>query len=140
VSRNAHFNLEPTSTDEPGELSKIEFGRRLQQLMLRKEWNQSDVARKADLGRDAISMYIRGKSFPEPKNLAKLARAFGMTAAELLPNAEIRAIDADQLPMLEIKQAANHPDKVMLRINRMVNMTQAAAIVAILRDANEDDG
>lgn len=140
MSKNAHFNLEPTGHDEVGELSKIEFGRKLQHLMLQKEWNQSDLARKSGLGRDAISMYVRGRSFPEPKNLAKLARAFGMTAAELLPNAEIRAIDADQLPMLEIKQAANHPDKVMLRINRMVNMSQAAAIVAILRDAGEEDG
>jgi len=134
MTKNARFHLEPTESSDNGELSKIEFGRRLQSLMMAREWNQSDVARKAGLGRDAISTYIRGKSFPEPKNLAKLARAFGLAAAELMPNAEIRAIEADQLPMLEIKQVSGHPDKVMLRINRTVTMEQAAAIVALLRE------
>lgn len=134
MSKDARFNLPPADDNDVGELTKVEFGRKLQHLMMDREWNQSDLARKSGLGRDAISTYIRGKSFPEPKNLAKLSRAFQISASELMPNAEIRAIDADQLPMLEIKQAANFPDKVMLRINRMVSMEQAAAIVAILRD------
>jgi len=133
MSKNARFNLPPVDNEDKRELSKMEFGRKLQQLMLDKEWNQSDLARRSELGRDAISTYVRGKSFPEPKNLTKLARAFGIKASELLPNAEIRAIDADNQPMMELKQAAGHPDKVMLRVNRMVSMDQAAEIVAILR-------
>jgi transcriptional regulator with XRE-family HTH domain len=133
MSKNARFNLPPVDNDDRRELSKIEFGRKLQQMMMDREWNQSDLARKSELGRDAISTYVRGKSYPEPKNLAKLARAFGVQASELLPNADIRAIDADQQPMLELKQVAGYPDSVMIRVNRMVSMDQAAEIVAILR-------
>lgn len=118
----------------PRELTKQEFGRRLQALMLEKGWNQSELARRAGLGRDAISTYIRGVSFPEPKNLHGLAKALGSEMEHLLPNATIRAMDSDTAPMLEIKQAANHPDKVLLRLNRVVTFQQAAQIFALLQE------
>jgi transcriptional regulator with XRE-family HTH domain len=118
----------------PKELTKQEFGRRLMALMLDKGWNQSELARASKLGRDAISTYIRGVSFPEPKNLHKLAKALDTTADQLLPNAIVRAMDNDAAPMLEIRQAAGHPDKVWVRVNRMVTFTQAAEIFALLKE------
>lgn len=137
MASNARHHLQPvldTTDMTPKELTKQEFGRRLMALMLDKGWNQSELARASKLGRDAISTYIRGVSFPEPKNLHKLAKALDMTAAQLLPNAIVRAMDNDTAPMLEIRQAAGHPDKVWVRVNRMVTFTQAAEIFALLKD------
>lgn len=34
---------------------------------------------------------------------------------------------------IEIKQAAGHPDRVFIRINRMVTLEQAAAIFNIIK-------
>lgn len=138
MARNAKHHLPPASVDTadmtPRGLTKQEFGRRLQALQLDKGWNQSELARACGLGRDAISTYIRGISYPEPKNLRKLAEALGVTTEQLLPNAAIRALDPDTAPMLEIKQAANHPDKVWLRVNRTVTFEQASQIIQLLKE------
>jgi len=55
-----------------------------------------------------------------------------MEPADLLPNDVVLAIENEAAPMLEIRQAAGHPDKVWLRVNRMVTFKQAADIFAIL--------
>lgn len=137
MAQKARHHLAPVQNGleglEPKELSKLEFGRRLNKLMLDRGWNQSDLARAAGLGRDAVSTYVRGRSFPEPKSLRKLAEALGAKTEDLLPNTVALAMDAYTAPMLEIKQAAGHPDRVWLRVNRMVTLEQAAAIFNIIR-------
>jgi transcriptional regulator with XRE-family HTH domain len=136
MSQKARHHLAPSASPalEPKELGKLEFGRRLMQLTLEKGWNQSDLARAAGLGRDAISTYVRGRSFPEPRSLKRIADALGLSTEQLLPNIVAMAMDADTSPMLEIKQAAGHPDKVFLRINQMVSLQQAAAIFNIIKE------
>lgn len=141
MAQKARHHLAPVTGGlagmEPKELSKQEFGRRLNKLMLDRGWNQSDLARAAGLGRDAISTYIRGRSFPEPKSLRKLADSLGAKTEDLLPNTVAAAMDADTAPMLEIKQAAGHPDHVWVRVNRLVTLEQAARIFDIIREGDK---
>lgn len=113
---------------------KQEFGRRLQSLMLERNWNQAELARAAGLGRDSISTYIRGKVFPDPKNLKRIADALGVTPQQLMPSDMTAVLDAE-VPALEIRQSATEPDKVHLRINRTVTIEQATKIFAILNHA-----
>lgn len=56
-------------------VERMEFAKKLINLMRDKDLNQSDLARKAGLTRDAVSTYVRARSMPEPINLAKLAKA-----------------------------------------------------------------
>lgn len=128
----AATNMDVGAANTPKALTKQEFGRRLTALMREKNWNQSDLARAARIGRDAVSTYVRGRSFPEPKSLKKLADAFQLEPQQLLPNSVMEALD-DELPALEIKQAIGHPDKCWLRINQMVSMEQALAVAQILK-------
>jgi transcriptional regulator with XRE-family HTH domain len=100
-------------------------------MMMDKGWNQSDLARSSGLGRDSISTYIRGQTFPEPKNLRKLADSLGTTTHELLPNSTLSAIESET-PALEIRQAHGHLDRVFIRINQLVTLEQAARIFEIL--------
>lgn len=113
---------------------KQEFGRRLQSLILERNWNQAELARAAGLGRDSISTYIRGTVFPDPKNLKKIADALGMTPQQLMPSEMAAVMDAE-VPALEIRQSASDPNKVHIRINRTVTVEQAAKIFAILNHA-----
>lgn len=113
--------------------AKADFGRRLQALILEKNWNQAELARAAGLGRDSISTYIRGQVFPDPKNLKKLADALGMTPQQLYPQAMSTAMDVE-IPTLEIRQSITEPNKVHLRINRTVTLEQAAQIFDIIRN------
>ena len=62
-------------------VERIEFAKRLIALMRDKNLNQTDLAKKSGLTRDAVSTYCRARSMPEPINLAKLAKALGVEPA-----------------------------------------------------------
>lgn len=112
--------------------------------MLDKGWTQSDLARhafgqkvdertggKVALGRDRISMYINGRSVPDPKNLKKLADAFGMTTEELAPDLASPAIQREA-PELAITQSSANPEMVVLRVNKIVTPQIANKVFQIL--------
>lgn len=122
----------------PKALSKQEFGRRLHHLMLSQSMNQSELARRAGLGRDNISCYVRGLKFPTPMNIRKLADVLGVTTEELLPNAMMHAIDAEH-PAVEIKQAPGHPGISWLRINRRVRSSTAVKILTLIEADDSEE-
>ena len=117
----------------PKHLTKQEFGKRLYRLMMDRGWRQSDLARAADLPRDSVSVYIRGKSLPTPQSLAKLAEALNVPAEELFPNHVESAIDND-IPAFEMKVSPNAPHIAWLRVNRYVSLDVANQIAKILAD------
>lgn len=117
-------------------LAKQEFARRIYNLMIEQGWNQADLARHSTVGPDSISTYIRARSFPDPKSLKKLAKAFGLEPRDLLPNTELSAIAKEQ-PVFEMRQVPGHPDRTWLYINRSVSFSTAAKIVTLLQDEDE---
>jgi transcriptional regulator with XRE-family HTH domain len=122
----------------PQEMTKHEFGRSLLERIVNNGWNQSDLARYADVGRDAISAYVRGKAFPEPKNLRKLAKAFGVEPEVLLPNVSLQQ-DSTQT-LMELRQVQGQPGKAWLRINHIVTLGTASKVLALLQAEAEKDG
>jgi hypothetical protein len=48
-------------------------------------------SKHAARGRDRISVWVSGKSFPDKENLEKLARVLGVKAGDLAPQAELKA-------------------------------------------------
>lgn len=139
MARNPRHHLPPSKDgeklydDAPRSLTKQEFGRRLHAILLQKGWNQSELARRANLGRDAISTYVRGRSFPEPGSLHQIAAALGMDPGALLPNALESAMDQDN-PALEIRESIGHPGMAWLRVNQRVTRAQALKIMQILTE------
>lgn len=105
-----------------------DFGRRISERMLKKNWNQSDLARAAGLGRDSISTYVRGMVLPDARNLKKLADALDCSPDDLMPSAERMPQDT----IFEIRQTTD--GKILIKINKAVTLDQAAAIFEILRD------
>lgn len=148
MARRSHHALAP-SFDEPEQLTptqltKQEFGRRLAALLASRFMSQSDLVRAIktktgeEMGRDAISTYINGRSFPTPKSLELMCRALDVTRDELLPNATIQAIN-DEHPALELRAAAGHPGKAWVRINRMMGFETATAIVNLINEEDKKD-
>ncbi len=141
MARKSRAALEPAVIDADGgylaprALTRQEFGRRLFKLINDRGWNQSDLAREAGIGRDSISTYVNGHTFPTPKNLRAMSEALGVEPHDLLPNEIMSAFD-DEHPAIELKQAAGHPGKAWLRVNRMMSFGTAARIVALIE---EDD-
>lgn len=68
---------------------KKDFGLRLRAMTLDKGWNQSELARRSELGRDNISGYITGKYIPNPPHLVKIAKALGVQPKDLFPETDL---------------------------------------------------
>ena len=133
-TRNHLDNGEKGGDDlTPVHISKQEFGRRVQQRMYAKGWNQSELARRAGLNRDAVSTYIRGSAYPSPVNLHKLAAALGVSAEALLPNYVERAI-ADAHPSIDLRVSSQRPGEAWLKIDRRVSLKTALAVTQLLND------
>lgn len=124
----------------PKSLTKSEFGKRVYALRVARGWSQSDLSRRADIPRDAISKYCRGINLPDPVNLNKLAETFGVSPEELLPNAAEAAIAADDTPAFEIKVSATTPRFAWVRVNRLVRTETAMKIAEILSADDTFDG
>ncbi len=129
---------ETGSSLEPRHLSKQEFGKRLYNLMLRKGWNQSELARQAGIQRDSVSTYINGRSLPTPKNLLALSTALGVEAELLLPNHTEEAIEADETSF-SFKVSPSQPNTAWLRVNRLVTLATAVKIAELLENDNATD-
>ena len=100
--------------------------------MLKKGWNQSELARKCDLGRDSISQYVRGRSIPTPGNLNKLAGILGVEATTLFPNYDAQA-NAIEAATVEIKSIDSDAENMWLRVNMKVPAEKALEVLKILK-------
>ena len=123
----------------PKHVTKQEFGRLLYQAMLAKGWTQSELARQADISRDKVSTYIRGKTMPTVRNAQKLADVLGVTREALLPNSMEMAVEQDD-PDLEIKRSPGMPSHLTwLRVNRAVSLDTALKIAELIQNDNPVD-
>jgi transcriptional regulator with XRE-family HTH domain len=128
----------------PGSANKKQFGRHLEQLMLSKEMNQSDLARAAfgsiENGdgrtvarrRDSISSYIRGLAWPDRKSQLALAKALGIPTEELVPNSLVNEIDRGTAPPLCIQEILGQPGKAWLQINRIISLETAVKVLQLI--------
>lgn len=123
------------------------FARRLNKLMLERGMSQSDLARKvwgeievtdkhgrtanAAKNRDRISVYLKGAGFPDPKNLAKIAKALGTTSEELAPEIAGAAIEREA-PELSMVAIAGQHDKVLLRVNKLLPLEIAVQVINLI--------
>lgn len=112
-------------------LSKQEFGKRLYTHMLNKGWNQSQLARYAGLGRDSISQYVRGRSYPTPQNLQALAKCLSVDPDDILPNYYESAVDREQ-PEIELKGVHGDPQNMWVRINMKMNRSKALKVMNLI--------
>ncbi len=134
MTRSTRFHVDdlPETALAPKHLTKQQFGRRLYQIMLARGWNQSELARQANLPRDSISTYVRGVALPTPKSLKALADALDMQMTDVLPNAIEAAVDEDH-PSFEMKVSPSAPNTAWLRVNRLVSLSTATKIAELIQ-------
>lgn len=61
-----------------------QFGQRVKRLRIKHKWEQIDLAVHSGLGRVFITNLENGKHEPKLGTIKKLARAFGITASQLI--------------------------------------------------------
>lgn len=121
----------------PVEAVKAELAKRLQQAIVEKGWNQSELARRAAIhmpdkifGRDNVSNYIRGASLPGPGHLKALARALGKDPLDLLPTRGMPSVE-DKVPAFDMRDVGG--GQVWLRVNQAVSWDVATQIMGLLK-------
>jgi transcriptional regulator with XRE-family HTH domain len=62
----------------------VAFGERVRALRQKREWTQEHLAERAELNAVQVSHIERGANEPKLTTILRLARAFGITAGELL--------------------------------------------------------
>ena len=130
------------------ELEVDQFARRLYKLMNAQGLSQSDLAKKAfgtkvdargytvAKNRDRISVYFKGKSLPDPKNLELLATALNMSDEDLAPDIAAATIDREN-PEVAMTAIAGHHDRVHLELNKLVPMALASKIISMISEYDE---
>jgi transcriptional regulator with XRE-family HTH domain len=113
--------------------AKQALATRLKREMAKRGWHQSELARRADVKRDAISNYVSGKTKPSPTNLEKIAKALNTSAKELWPDYSnyIENI-AEEHPPFELKTSNGSPNTAWLRVNRLVSLSTGVKIAELL--------
>ena len=111
------------------------FASRLQELRLNIGWSASELARQAEMGRDNICCYEKGKCLPNSKHLSKLSKALGVSPSYLISEDKIK-LDFEpqnQDEELEFKQIHDRPGFVKLKISKEVPFEKAIEILNILQ-------
>lgn len=85
-----------------------DFRDRLLARMQEKKITGAELARSANLSKDAISTYTTMRSLPTPKTLARLAKVLECKPAELLPDKPV------DLNVLEVREHANPDVKILV--------------------------
>ena len=124
------------------------FAKRLYHALLERGMTQSDLAKKVwneyrvdtrgyetVVGKDRVSSWIRGRSMPEPHNLIRIAKALNMTPEDLAPNLTASAIE-QEAPEIQITVIHNHPNKVLVKLNKIVPFDIATKIMNLVNEAN----
>lgn len=118
-----------------------DFRKKLSDALAKKNWNGSDLARAAfgaevtkegytvAKGRDRVSAYLSGKTYPAPRTMEKLAKALGVKVDDLAPGA---VIDANARQAFNVTMIDGHGDKVHVSVDTVMSMKAATAIMQIL--------
>jgi hypothetical protein len=135
--------LAAVAGDSPSEeLAKQDFARNLEELMFQAGMRKSDLARKmwgdkvdkagktGAARRDRITAWTSG-SIPDPTNMKLLADTLGVTQEKLSEPLVSKIVDRER-SSLQMIQAAGHPDKVHLRVDKLVNVHIAVQVLALL--------
>ncbi|WP_145109084.1 helix-turn-helix domain-containing protein [Cereibacter sediminicola] len=124
----------------PPEYVRVAIGRRIQAALDEKGWKQSELAKRAGVGRDSISLYIRGKNSPTHASLVKVARALGKDIGDIAPElklATVERIRAAGTREADVELTSIGDGRARLRIDRIVSMSDAARILAILEKVEQ---
>lgn len=123
----------PTLMVNNREAIKAEFARRLWEAIVNRGWTQAEFARHAGLNRDAVSTYVRGKSFPSPQSLEKMATLLNVKPEELLPN-YYEGAAARQESSLELRAVPNEEGYMWLRLNMRLPKKLASEIFLMVQE------
>lgn len=132
--RRSRASSESTAWTE----ARTALAKRLVDLLLKKGWSQSDLARRAGVGRDVVNKYVNGRALPTPANAKALADALGVEVVALLhgPSAQppVKVNPKEETPPVAMRSLGD--GRAHLQIDMVVPFDLAIQILGLLPRAD----
>ncbi len=110
------------------------FGRKLKELRLEKNINQSELSKIIGVSPSTVGMYERDQRFPDKDMLTKIADYFEVSVDYILGRTDKRNFNIDEKPKLDevVKTIAAYrinpnidlPDDAIEKINDFIRMVE----------------
>lgn len=127
-----------------------EFSKIVLQAMLKKRMSQSDLAREmwgitkdsrgyeVAKNRDRITHYLKGRAYPEPKNLEALAKALDLPIEALQVDKPAKGITSRNTSQMDVQLhfLSTEPNRCLLVIQKVISTKLA---LEIANKINEED-
>ncbi|MBQ8459912.1 helix-turn-helix transcriptional regulator [bacterium] len=91
---------------------KKRLGKRIQELRIKNNLKQSELAEKIDIATKSQSCIETGKNYPTAENIEKYAKAFNVDVAEVLDIGHIKTSDELLSEMIEMLKSADENEIV----------------------------
>ncbi len=91
---------------------KKRLGKRIQELRIKNNLKQSELAEKINIATKSQSCIETGKNYPTAENIEKYAKAFNVDVAEILDIGHIKTSDELLSEMIEMLKSANETEIV----------------------------
>jgi len=123
------------------------FGVRLHHELMKRGWSQSDFARalwpgetitdsrgySAPRGRDRVSSWLADKSMPSPPQLRRICEVLQWDIDEVSPGTNLSRTER-ATPAMSLEMLSGAPDRVLLKINKLVSLKTAVAIAKLIEE------
>lgn len=137
MPRIARSALE-TQDDPDFKKAREAFAARIRGLATRKGWSQSELAKRAGLGRDVVNKYFNARALPTPASLGKMATALGLSPIDLLPGIGALPTTATDGPTVPVAMRSTRDGFVFLQVNMEVPFELAIEILSKLPRADQE--
>ena len=91
---------------------KKRLGKRIQELRIKNNLKQSELAEKIDIATKSQSCIETGKNYPTAENIEKYAKAVNVDVAEVLDIGHIKTSDELLCEMIEMLKSADENEIV----------------------------
>ena len=103
------------------------FGKKLLDAIRDNNMNQSDLARRLGLTKDAISSYVRGRCLPKDETMIAICAELGIDEVELLPR---RYDTSPANPQVKLVSVNDNSGNYFLTISIVCSLEEANKLIS----------
>lgn len=105
------------------------FGKKLLDAIRDNNMNQSGLARRLGLTKDAVSSYVRGRCLPKDETMIAICNELGIKEEELLPR---RYDTSPANPQVKLVSVSDNSGNYFLTISIICNLEEANRIISAI--------
>jgi len=114
---------------------RLLFGKKLLDAIRDANMNQSDLARRLGITKDAVSSYVRGRCLPRDETLLAICSELGIEEEELLPR---RYDQSPGNPNLKLTSVDDGSGDYFVSINVICTLEEANKLIANIPGRQRD--